>query len=186
LGKEDDIFRIIFAGQILPGKGIHYLLQAFTELDLPDSELLLVGRIDGSMQEIVKEYTRKSQMIKSIGNVPKLELNRYYSSASVFVLPSLSDAQPLACLEAMACGLPIIVTENTGTQEIIREGKDGFVIPIRDTEAIKEKISILYQDEKLRKNMSRSVQERIQEFTWEKYGEGLIAIYQEIQKRERI
>jgi glycosyltransferase involved in cell wall biosynthesis len=138
------------------------------------------------MQEIVKEYTRKSQMIKSIGNVPKLELNRYYSSASVFVLPSLSDAQPLACLEAMACGLPVIVTENTGTQEIIREGKDGFVIPIRDVDALKDKISILYQDEDLRNNMSRAVRERVQEFTWGRYGEGLIAIYQEIQKLEGI
>jgi glycosyltransferase involved in cell wall biosynthesis len=186
LGKKDDVFRIIFSGQVIPRKGVHYLLQAFEELKLSNSELLLVGNIDKSMSKLLNSYVSRNKNIKTTGNVPKIDLVKYYGSASVFVLPSLSDAQPLVAFEAMACGLPVIVTENTGTQEIIREGKDGFVIPIRDVGALKEKIRLLYEDGELLKRMGQAARNRIQEFTWGKYEERLLDVYAKIQERENI
>jgi len=131
------------------------------------------------MWSIVKGNNR----IRHIPDVPKVELLRYYSNASVFVLPSVADAQPLVVLEAMACGLPVIVTENCGSTDFVRDGIDGFVIPIRDVEALKDRLLFLYKDEAKRRQMGDQARTRVQEFTWEQYGRRLIEVYHEISKR---
>jgi len=180
LPKRDNIFRVIFSGQVIPRKGIKYLLEAFDTLSLEHAELLLVGKVDASMEKLVRFYSEKNPAIKAVGNVPKIELARYYNDASVFALPSLSDAQPLVAFEAMACGLPVITTTNTGTQEIVREGIDGFVVESKSVEALKAKIQFLYEHEGVRMRMGASAHARIQEFTWQKYGERLLRVYHEI------
>ena len=66
----------------------------------------------------------------------------------------------MVIVQAMACGLPVIATVNTGGPDIIRDGKDGFIIPIRDIEALKSKLLYLYQNEEIRKAMGQSAKER--------------------------
>ncbi len=79
-----------------------------------------------------------------------------YRSSTIFVLPSLEDGWGVVVSEAMACGLPVIVTEHTGAKDIVDEGINGFIIPSRDVAAIKEKIILLYNDKKLREKMSEA------------------------------
>lgn len=180
---DDDVFRIIYVGQMVPRKGVHYLIQAFEELALPNSEMWLVGGGDGSLDQYIADHAASNPKIKLTGQVVKIDLFRYYKQASVFVLPSLADSYGLVTLEAMACGLPVIVTENTGSKEAVREGIDGYVIPIRDVSKLKDRLRRLYLDPLLRLRMGEAAQLRAQQFTWEAYGERLLSVYDEIMRR---
>jgi len=188
LPKEDDVFRIIFAGVGSLRKGYHYLLQAFSELDLPNCELWHLGGLDTQSSKIdifLKKYKTDKWILK--GHKPQSELHKYYSQGSVLVLPSIEEGLAMVQAQAMACGLPIICTTNTGGEDFISEdGKEGFVIPIRDVEALKEKILFLYNNQDICKQMGQDAKERISSgFTWKDYGDKLTKIYQEIYEAKK-
>lgn len=178
--KKDNKFRILYVGQITPRKGVHYLLEAFKKMDNKESELVLIGKIDDVMKDLVNEYLMENKNIKHYSYVPNNQLRDYYTNSSVFVLPSLSDAFGLVVLEAMACGLPVIVTENVGAADIIEDGIDGFIIPIRNSDAIMEKLQILYKDQSLLKNMGEKAIIKSRKYNWDSYEESLIKVYNHI------
>ncbi len=170
--KDDDQhFRILFVGAIGQRKGIKYLLEAFKRLSLPNSELVLAGRVSGSGKPL-EQYRHLFHLEKYIE--PSL-LPNFYRSGKVFVLPSVYDALGQVVLEAMACGLPVIVSENTAGHDIVRDGVDGFVVPIRDIEALSEKLLALYQRPELREWMGQNARNRAQEFGLESYSEKLVS-----------
>ncbi len=176
--KKDNIFRIIFAGTICLRKGVQYLIQAFNELKLPNSELVLLGYVDEDIKDFLKRHLNDKIIIK---HVPHFELYKEYSQGSIFVLPSIEEGLARVILEAMACGLPVIVTTNTGGEDIIREGIDGFIIPIRDIEKLKEKILYFYKNPEIVKEMGENAKQRVKTgFTWDDYGEKMINAYQMI------
>lgn len=178
--KTDTVFRVVFAGGMTLRKGVHHLLQAFAELDLPHAELLLVGNMSVEMRPFLAKYRGKFRLT---GHVPQGELRRYYSQGSIFVLPSIEEGLAMVQLQAMACGLPVIATINTGAEDIVRDGKDGFIIPIRDMEKLKEKIVYFYEHPEERERMGRSAKEHVSSrFTWNDYGEKIVAEYERILK----
>ena len=139
--KKDKIFRILYVGRLTPEKGIHYLIEAFKQLNLSDSELLLFGGIATKKAKMwLKRLIGESQNIK----ISQGDSRIAYEQSSVLVHPALQDSFGLTIPEALAYGLPVIVTENTGAKELIKNGENGFIIPIRDVEAIKEKILYYY------------------------------------------
>jgi glycosyltransferase involved in cell wall biosynthesis len=170
--KKDDVFRILFVGQMILRKGTQYLLEAFSELNLKNSELVLKGRIQREMSSIVEKY--RVQNIKFVNWVDNL--TELYNSASVFVFPSIEEGSALVNYEAMACGVPVITTYNSGS--LVRDGKDGFVIPIRDVEAIKEKILYFYEKPGEVERMGNSARKRIEKYTWARYGNELCKAYE--------
>jgi glycosyltransferase involved in cell wall biosynthesis len=177
--KQDKTFRIIHCGNISLRKGVHYLLQAFSELNLPRAELWLIG----SLADEIKPFWQKwaSPAIKHQGPFPENHLHRYYSQGSVFCLASIEDGFGMVLIQAMACGLPVISTTNTGGADIIREGQEGFVVPIRDVEAIKEKILYFYENPEACKAIGESARKRVQAgFSWSDYGRQMISTYQNI------
>lgn len=174
--KEDKVFRVICFGGGLR-KGLHYLLEAMSQLKLPNSELLWIGGIGEELKPILAKYNGQYRHIR---RVPHSELYKYYSQASVFVSPSLEDGWGHVVTEALACGLPVICTTNTGAADMIREGIDGFIVPIRDVEGLKSKITYLYEHEEERRAMGEAALQRIQEFTWDKYGERICSEYERI------
>jgi glycosyltransferase involved in cell wall biosynthesis len=106
--------------------------------------------------------------------VPHATLNDHYTSASVFVLPSLVEGLPLVLLEAMSCGIPIITTKNAGGLDLITDGVEGFVLDARDTEALKEKILWCYQNPQALAEMGRAARLRAEQLTWLRYRRTLI------------
>jgi hypothetical protein len=96
----------------------------------------------------------------------------------VFVLPSLQDGFGMVVYEAAACGLPVIVSENVGAA--IRNGQDGFIVPIRDPAALAEKLIYLYQHPAERQRMGQTARAYVSRFTWEHYQDELIGHYREI------
>lgn len=176
--KGDNIFRIIFTGTICLRKGVQYLIQAFNDLKLPNSELVLLGYVDDDIKDFLKKHLNNKIVIK---HVPHFELYKEYSQGSIFVLPSVEEGLARVIPEAMACGLPVITTTNTGGEDIIREGIDGFIIPIRDVEKIKEKILYFYENPEIVKQMGENAKQRVKTgFSWDDYGEKMINAYQMI------
>jgi len=176
--KEDDIFRVVFAGGMSLRKGVHYLLKAFSELKLPNSELLLIGSINEEIKPFFKKYEGS---FRYIGHVPQAELYKHYSQGSVFAMMSIEEGLALVQPQAMACGLPVIATTNTGAEDIVRDGKDGFIIPIRDVEKLKEKLIYLYEHPVEREEMAVSAKEHVSSgFTWDDYGDKMIKEYERI------
>jgi glycosyltransferase involved in cell wall biosynthesis len=170
--KEDQVFRVIYCGALQCKKGTHYLLQAFSELNLPDVELWLIGDAFEDIQPFLKQYAGQYRLV---GRVPNAELYKYYSQGSVFLLPSLEEGLAKVIIEAMACGLPVIATTNTGGEDVIREGLDGFIVPIRDVSALKERIHYLYRNQDLCQQMGQNAKARVHaEFTLERYVERVL------------
>lgn len=185
ISKADTIFRVIFAGGICIRKGVHYLIQAFAELALPNAELWLIGVVDEEMRPFLKKYAGSYRLI---GKIAQRELYRYYSQGSVFAILSIEEGLALVQAQAMACGLPVIATQNTGAEDIIRQDMDGYIIKIRDIESFKEKLVHLYEHPDLCQEMSKNAQLRVQNgFTWDDYGKAMISEYQKIlQKKEPV
>jgi glycosyltransferase involved in cell wall biosynthesis len=161
--SQDGVFRLLFVGKVGHRKGIPYLIEAFEQLGLPNSELVLIGGLDAPANTL-PEFRPP---VTHVGWVPPDELNRYYSSSSVFVLASLSEGSALVSYEAMAARLPIIATSASGT--LVRHGKDGLVIPPGDVEALKESIVRLYYEPELRRQMGENARERIRAYSWDDY-----------------
>lgn len=167
--KGDKTFRALFVGRVGPRKGVHYLLSAWQQLQLPDAELMLVG-VNEFPEKWLEPYRDIFQYVSS---VPHTSLNQYYSSASVFVFPSLVEGFGLVLLEAMACGIPVITTPNTAGPDIITDGVEGFIIPIRDTEALKEKLEWCYRHPEVLSEMGKAARQKAEQLTWERYRQHL-------------
>ena len=167
--KKDKVFRVVYAGGLNIRKGTAYFLQAFFELDLPNSELIHLGNVNKEVEDIIQKY--KSPKIKFIGNKPQNELYKYYSQGSVFVIMSIEEGLSMVQLQAMACGLPLICTTNTGGDDLITEnGKEGFVISIRGVNELKEKLLFLYENSEKMKQMGEAAKNRANLFSWDSYG----------------
>ncbi len=181
--KNDDIFRVIFCGSITLRKGVQYLLQAFYELNLPNSELWLIGPVDTAVVSYFKKFFNDKVYLK--GAFPQARLYELYSQGSVFCMPSIEEGLAMVILQAMACGLPVICSVNTGGPDAVREGLDGFVVPIRDVNALKEKISFMYENQNICKEMGISAYNRMKSnFTWDHYAEKIVSEYSNIMNKK--
>ena len=175
--KPDDVFRVIFVGALSLQKGLPYLLEGFRLANLPreKSELLIAGEPFPDAAGFLPKY---EGLYRSLKFVQHSDLVKVYQSGSVFVLPSLQDGFGMVVYEAAACGLPVIISENVGAT--IRDGEDGFVVPIRNAEAIAEKLRYLYTHEAERERMGRAAHEYVSQFTWERYQAELVDHYRAI------
>jgi glycosyltransferase involved in cell wall biosynthesis len=132
---NDGIFRIAYVGALSVAKGIPLLVEAFSRFEMPDAELWLIGSYGTrGMRRWLKIRCAADRRIRIAPGDPLPHLQR----ANVYVHPSNQDGSPYAPLEALACGLPVILTEDTGTKELIREGLNGWVIPTGTSDAILE------------------------------------------------
>lgn len=177
--KKDKKFRAIFVGQVNLRKGIHYLLDAWSALNLKNAELLVIGRVMPDAEKLVKKYSNN----KSIKFIGFTDLKKYYAMSDIFVFPSIEEGSALVNYEAMASGLPIITTYNSGS--VARNGKDGFIIPIRDRESLKKKIKYFYKNPSQIEIMGKNARKNIENYTWEKHGERLVNIYKEILSKKK-
>ena len=174
--KPDNTFRALFVGRVGLRKGVHYLLPAWQDLQLSKAELLLVG-----IDEFPAGYLQQDwQNVRHLGSVPHHSLGNYYNSADVFVFPSLVEGFGLVLLEAMACGVPIITTPNTAGPDIITDGVEGFIVPIRDTDALKEKLDWCYRHPQELAQMGQAARKKAEQLTWDLYRQKLSSKVKEL------
>jgi len=170
-------FKILFVGRIGLRKGCQYLLEAYKRLDLEGAELVLLGNIEPGFEKVLAKYRN----LKGF-NLPGFVKDpaELYASSSVFVFPSIEEGSALVTYEAMASGLPLVTTFNSGS--LVRDGVDGYIVPIRDVDGICEKIQILYNDKNMAKEMGNKGREFISEYSWERYGRTIAGYYRKIEE----
>jgi glycosyltransferase involved in cell wall biosynthesis len=176
--KTDTLFRALYVGRVAAHKGVHYLLQAWQALQLPEAELVFVG-VNDFPAGWLDQYAENFSYVPS---VPHASLNQYYTSANVFVFPSLLEGFGMVLLEAMSCGIPVITTDNVGAADIITDGVEGFIIPIRDVEALKEKLDWCYSHPQELAEMGQAARQKAEQLTWSLYRQKLAIQIQELFK----
>jgi glycosyltransferase involved in cell wall biosynthesis len=177
--RHDDRFRIVFVGGFSLRKGVQYLLAAWQKLRLTDSELVFIGTQDPELLRHLG-YQHVSN-VRYAGPIPNAELRFSISQADVLVLPSIEEGLALVMPQAMACGVAVIHSANTGGADIVREGVDGYEVPIRDADALALRILQLHDDRDLARQMGRNALERVQGFGgWAEYGRRTIEGYRQL------
>jgi hypothetical protein len=163
---KDRPLRVLTVGTVGLRKGSPYILEAARQLK-GKAQFRMVGGIGVQREAEVK----LREHLELTGSVPRNELAGHFAWADVFLLPSLCEGSATATYEALAYGLPVICTANTGS--VARDGVEGFVIPIRDAAAIVDRLRQLLEDPELLRRMSANAAVKAKEFTVAKYGERL-------------
>ncbi len=160
-----------FAGNINLRKGVGYLLEAWDDEVFSRDSLTLYGRLFPEVRELLNE--RKLKNVYTPGFV---DLQAMLSQHDVYVFPSLFEGSSKSIYEAMSFGLPIITTHNSGS--IVSDGIEGFVIPVGDVVALREKMNHFRENRAAIRELGANAVSKVRAYTWQKYAESLIKIYQ--------
>ena len=167
--KPNDVFHVIFIGSLNQRKGITYLLEALEGIQ--NVVLHIVGR--GIFDEnLLTNYQTTIELHK---NISQEELVTLLHRSHCFVLPSLVEGFGQVILEAMATGIPIVASENTIAKDIIKDGVNGFVVPIRNAVAIKNKIQHLIAHPDLVTKIGDTGYKTAQNLNWPTFRKNLVA-----------
>ena len=181
---NEDQFRVLYVGALTVPKGFRYLLEAVELLgELPGLQVLVVGpRPDEHIAPLVSSCPRYVQFL---GYRTRTDLHsRLYPQADVLVQPSILEGFSSVIREALSHGLPVVVTENTGGADVISDGVEGFVVPIRAPEAIAERLFWLYTHRDILVEMGKRAHQKARtQLTWEGYADGVVAMYYELLRR---
>lgn len=156
--------RVLFAGALHQRKGIGHLLRAVEMLG-SEVELTLIGQRFAANRTVDAACGRW----RWFETVPHAQVLDVMIESDVLVLPSLSEGFGLVVTEALACGLPVIVTPNVGASDLIEDGREGFVVPLRSAEAIADRLHALNVDRGLLTEMSRKAHRTAAGWTWANY-----------------
>lgn len=158
-------FRVLFVGQFTQRKGIKYLLEAWKRLALPNAELVLAGR-GGADTELLARY---ADIYRFTGAVSREEIQTLYQTSDVLCMPSLAEGFGLVYLEAMAHGTPVIATPNTGAADLVSDGEDGFIVGIRDVEALMQRLVWCYENRAELAEMRAGARRVAERHSWEAF-----------------
>jgi glycosyltransferase involved in cell wall biosynthesis len=163
-GQPGGPFTIFFAGQVGVRKGVPLLLEAWERLGLKDARLLMAGSM--SLDE---KYLSRRAGVEYLGALPRVRLLELMKGADLFVFPSLAEGFGLVIGEAMAAGVPVLTTTNTGGPELISDGREGWCVPAHDVDALAERIEWAYQNRDALYGMGMLGRRRAERWTWADY-----------------
>lgn len=159
------LLRILFAGSMTQRKGLADVFAAVRMLQRKDVELVVMG----SPVLPLSFYKRQLPNFTYEPPRPHYQVLELMRACDVFVLPSIAEGRALVQQEAMMCGLPVITTANAGGEDLIEEGKTGFLVPIRSPEKIAEKISWFLENRGQIHQMSELARNKAMQVTWDNY-----------------
>jgi glycosyltransferase involved in cell wall biosynthesis len=168
----DGPLRVLFAGSMGQRKGLADLFAAFKILKRKDVELVLMGSsilplpfYRKQFTDFIYEPTRSHE-----------DVLRLMQTCHILVLPSIIEGRALVQQEAMMCGLPLIITANTGGADLIEEGKTGFLVPIRSPEKIAEKINWFADHRQEIAAMGDSARKKARQLSWDLYRHKILSV----------
>jgi glycosyltransferase involved in cell wall biosynthesis len=165
-----DTFEVLFAGHVSLRKGVPYLLQAFAQVKHPRKRLRLAGAVSPEIATLLDRLPQ--QNVEFLGAIPQPQLPKMMSESHVLVLPSIEDGFGLVLSQALACGCPILASTNTGGDDLVTDGTEGFIVPIRDVEALTDRMQRLAGDPALQRQMSVAALARVLHLDgWRHYGD---------------
>jgi glycosyltransferase involved in cell wall biosynthesis len=212
--KGSRVKRLLFVGRVSPEKGIHVLLDAFENVveSYPDVELKIVGPIERAPAEFIvalsddamtsnlssfygkTDYvdqlksrlsTAAGERVRFTGTIPHSQLQEHLEQADCFLHPSVwGEPFPLAVLEALAAGVPVVASRIGGLPESIEDGISGLLVTPDNSGELADAILRLVQDEELQRSMSQAARERAEDaFSWNRVRDDLLSIYEDICSR---
>ena len=164
LGLVDNIFYIAFVGALVERKGIRHLVQAIKNLNRHDCKALIIG--DGPLRDTVNELTRDDERFFVAGHQPNAI--EYIKASNLLVLPSFYEGLPNVIIEAMAVGTPVIATNIYGIPELIEDGINGRLVPVKDSGSITSAIQFMYDDPAIAESYAEASRKRSQFFSIER------------------
>jgi glycosyltransferase involved in cell wall biosynthesis len=172
--------RFVCVGSICLRKGHQYLFRAFEKVKrtLPDAELVCLGNI---FPDFKRELPRWRNTFQHFENVPPVEVARILRDSTAFVFPSNEEGLARAIVEAMASGLPIIATHQSGATTLVEDGVEGVIVRARDVDHIAEAMVRLATNRELNQKMGQAAQARASSYsTWGDHAKGIIEICEEV------
>jgi len=158
--------KLLYAGTVTQRKGIYYLLEAMKYFSKSEVELHIIGNVFGSGTA----FDKYKSMCTYHGSVSQQQLFEMYHEFDVLVLPTIFEGFALVIVEAMAAGLPVITTAHSIGPELINNDQNGYIVPIRNIEAIKLSIEkILNKTENEFEEMSKKARSSALNYSWNKY-----------------
>lgn len=180
LSEEDKV--VIFVGRLVPGKRVDLLIRGLSQVRerVPEARLVLVGDgpLRSELEQIVVRLGLDSRVIFA-GNRP--DVAAYMQASDMFVLPSEWEGLSIALLEAMACGLPVLVSDCDGNRELVTDGLDGMVFPRGDEKVLAQKIETLLLDTTWAQRLARAAVEKVQsQFRLESVAARYLELYETV------
>ena len=172
--------RFVFVGALQSRKGLPLLFKAWQEVDVANkAELWIVG--DGRIPETVRRVLPRNVMLQ--GRKSHRQLPHIFRQCHALVFPSYFEGLAQVQVEAAACGLPVIGTENSGCSEIVRHGETGYVLPAGDLDLLRSTLSELIADPEIIVTMRERLIEERDAWSWDKYGDRWAKILQSVTGR---
>ena len=169
--------KILFAGSLGQRKGLSYALRAIELIGGKNCELTLLGRKAAEGCRPLDQAVRAHRWLPSLSHARVLLEMRQHD---VLIFPSLFEGFGLAITEAMSQGTPVITTAHTAGPDIIDDGVDGFIVPIRSADAIAERLEVLAHDRERLRAMKISAWKKARVHPWENYRRALVTMAQEV------
>lgn len=188
LNIQQDDFVFVFVGRLVADKGINELIKAFSQLTIHNAKLLLVGPLESDLDPLLSETLKEIETNPKIISVGfQKDVRSYFAISDCLVFPSYREGFPNVVMQAGAMGLPSIVSNINGCNEIIIEGENGMIIPVKDSEAIKSAMLKMIEDKefyfKLKENSRSMIQSRYeQSVVWD----ALLQEYETLLKEKNI
>lgn len=179
LGLAENDFGLLLVGNDLKKKGLHCLLDAVGQLAIPELRILVVGSDTTTPYKAALQRTRLTERVQFLPLRGDVEF--YYAAADAYVGPSLEDAFAMPPLEAMACGLPVIVSRQAGVSEVITHRVDGLILEDpRDASHLASLIGDLHGNVALRERLGQSASKTALQYTWDRNTEELRSVIEEV------
>lgn len=164
-----DEFVVLFAGAVGLRKGVPYLLQAFAALRHPRKRLEVVGAVQDDLRAVLGRLPREHVHFR--GSLPQGELAGHMSRSHILVLPSIEEGLALVQAQALACGCPVLCSENTGGEDLFTDGVEGYIVPVRDVLALTARLQQLADNPPLQAGMREAALRRVRSIGgWAEYG----------------
>ena len=169
LNTNKDKFTILYLGALTIQKGMIYLFEALQNLQIHPNkfEVHFIGTVAEELKSIVEKYKKPNWIF--FGQIQYSDLTNYITKTDVAIQPSLQEGLSMVIPQILSCGIPVIATTNTGGGDIITDGKNGYIIPIRDSDSIKEKLENLFYNNDLLNEMKANAT-NLKDLSWDEYG----------------
>jgi alpha-maltose-1-phosphate synthase len=163
-------FEVLFAGSVSLRKGVPYLLEGFAKLQHQAKRLRVAGSIHPDMKTVLGRLPH--DQVEFLGPVSQPRLGELMSTSHLMVLPSIEEGLALVQGQALACGCPVLASTNTGGEDLFTDGVEGFIVPVRDVEALTDKMQQLADDPALQLRMNQAALLRVRSIGgWQEYGD---------------
>ena len=182
LRSPSDIVRILFVSRLILRKGLQFLIDAVPAMLAQAQNPFIIHVVgDGPDKKLLTEQIERlgvSETFRFYGYVEHAKLPKYYLNADIFVLPSLAEGMPNVVLEAMGSGLAVAATKVAGSEELVHQGENGFLVAPKDVHALAAALLDLINDPALRERMGQRGKEIARQYSCQSMTAQYIALYQ--------